>query len=109
MRPAEVARALAKALDAAEGRRKRRKRDTTPDSIGQSLERGLLDEIARADPAPDEFEGWLAGRCRAAGLASGPLRAVASKVLEEWRMAHASPEFRAWLQRGSPSDDAAAE
>ena len=106
MRPADVARALLKALDASEGRRKRRMRDTTPDAIGQSLERDLLEEVAREDPDPGAFEGWLSERCRAAGFSSGPIRAVASKVLEEWKMTHASPEFRAWLLSGARSDDA---
>ena len=106
-RPADVARSLLAALEASEGRRRRRMRDTTPDAIGQSLERDLLRRVVAEDPAPVEFEGWLIDRCREAGLASGPLRAVAGKVLDEWKLAHASPDFRAWLARGAPSDDAA--
>ena len=104
-RPADVARSLLRALEASEGRRKRRMRDTTPDAIGQSLERDLLLRVAADDPEPEAFEAWLFDHCREAGLASGPLRAVAGKVLDEWRLAHASPDFRAWLGRGAPSDD----
>ena len=105
-RPAEVARALLFALDASEGRRKRRRRDTTPDVIGLSIERNLLARVVADDPEPHAFEGWLLARCHEGGLASGPVRAVAAKVLEEWQLALASPDFRAWLSRGAPSDDA---
>ena len=105
MRPGEVAKLLLRALEASEGRRKRRKRDTTPDALGQSLERDLLSRIVADDPDPAAFEAWLVERCREAGLASGPIRALATKVLDEWRLAHASPEFRAWLRAGARSDD----
>jgi hypothetical protein len=39
-----VCRALLAALDASEGRRRRRKRDATPDAVGMSLKRWLLSE-----------------------------------------------------------------
>ena len=58
-RPALVCDALLAALDASEGRRRRRKRDTTPDAIGMSLKRRLLAEAREADPDPDAFEAWL--------------------------------------------------
>jgi hypothetical protein len=31
---------------------------------------------------------------------------MARSILEEWRLAGASPGFRDWLERGAPSDDA---
>ena len=77
MRPADFCRQLLAALDASEGRRKRRKRDTTPDAIGMALKRGLLERAVRDDPEPEAFERWLLERCLAAGNASGPLRAMA--------------------------------
>jgi hypothetical protein len=52
LRPAEVCRALLAALDASEGRRRRRKRDTTPDAIGLAIKRCLLEQAVREDPAP---------------------------------------------------------
>ena len=104
-RPADVCRRLLQAMDASEGRRKKRKRDTTPDAIGLGLKRDLLEGAVRDDPAPEAFEGWLLQRCLGARGASGPLRAMAMEILEEWRLARAAPSFREWLERGAPSDD----
>jgi hypothetical protein len=42
LRPAEFCRQLLATLDVSEGRRKRRKRDTTPDAIGLAIKRDLL-------------------------------------------------------------------
>ena len=117
MRPAEICSRLLAALDASEGRRRARKRDTTPDAIGMTLKRKLLEETVRDDPDPDDFEGWLLQRCRSTGegggassdpgwfTASGPVRAMALDVFAEWRLAQSSAEFRSWLERGAPSDD----
>jgi len=107
LRPAGVCRALLLALDASEGRRRRRKRDTTPDTLGLSLKRELLSQVVEADPDPDEFEAWLLERCLARGedVAVGALRAMAREIVAEWRLAAASPEFRAWLGAGARSED----
>ena len=105
-RPADFCRQLLAALDASEGRRKRRKRDTTPDAIGMTIKRDLLELAARENPEPEAFEPWLMEHCRVAGGISGPMRAMAQEVLAEWRLAEASPSFRDWLERGAPSDDA---
>jgi hypothetical protein len=107
VRPAEICRRLLAALDASEGRRRRRKRDTTPDSIGMAIKRTLLEETVRDDPDPDAFEGWLLERCLSAPSApSGPVRAMALDVLAEWRLAQTSAMFRSWLEQGARSDDA---
>jgi len=108
-RPADVCRRLLDALAASEGRRRRRKRDTTPDAIGIALKRRLLEETVREDPDPAGYEGWLLARCLASGAtdASGPVRAMALELLGEWRLAQASVAFRNWLDRGAPSEDAA--
>jgi len=107
-RPSEVCRELLAALEASEGRRQRRKRDTTPDAIGLAIKRGLLEQAVAADPAPEEFEAWLQEQCFAAGPGEGGVRAMALSIFEEWRLAHDADSFRAWLARGAPSDDAAA-
>jgi hypothetical protein len=107
-RPAEICRRLLAALGASEGRRRRRKRDTTPDSIGIAIKRALLEETVRDDPDPDAFEGWLVERCASAVSApSGAVRAMALDVLAEWRLAQTSVEFRSWLEQGARSDDTA--
>src|SRR5256886_13328516 len=87
LRPALVCRALLAALDASDGRRRRRKRDTTPDAIGMSLKRRLLAEAIEQDPDPEAFDTWLLERClaRAEAVSMGAMRAMARDVLEEWR------------------------
>jgi len=111
LRPAEVCRALLAALQGADGRRRKRKRDQTPDEIGLSIKRSLLSRAIQDDPSPNAFEEWLLdypGIC-ATSESPGAVAAMARIVLEEWRLAHSSDAFRNWLQRGAPSDDAAAE
>src|SRR3989449_8808395 len=120
LRPALVCRALLAALDASDGRRRRRKRDTTPDAIGMSLKRRLLAEAIERDPDPDAFDTWLLERClaRAAAGPMGAMRAMARDVLEEggvvvgfllltwWRGARAPATgiaARRWRSRSSAS------
>lgn len=104
--PAAFCRELMDTLQAADGRRRRRKRNTTPDAIGLAMKRDLLEQAIAATPAVDDFEDWLFERVLAAGDGNGGLRAVALSVLEEWRLAAQVGEFRAWLEAGAPSDDA---
>jgi len=108
LRPADVCRELLEALAASDGRRKRRQRDTTPDAIGMAIKRGLLESAARDDPEPERFEEWLMMQCLAVPPteAVGAYRAMAQEIAAEWRLAQASPDFRHWLDRGAPSDDA---
>lgn len=97
MTPRDFGTALLAALEAAEGRRRRRKRDQTPDAIGLGLKRGLLEAMVNDDPPAAAFEEWLLGH------AGNPM---APSVLDEWRLAQAMPDFAAWLAQGAPSDDA---
>jgi len=105
MRPAELCAELLQALEASEGRRRRRVRDTTPDAIGLGIKRALLEEIVTSNPEPDAFDIWLAARCLEAGVADGPIRAMAMSIWDEWQLAAATEDFRQWLARGAPSDD----
>ena len=107
IRPAEVCKALLAALEASEGQRKRRKRDQTPDAIGLTVKRELLQRAVEADPEPEGFEEWLldySRTCVTSELA-GPASAMARAVFDEWRLAHSLEEFREWLERGAPSQD----
>lgn len=97
MTPRDFCSALLAALDASEGRRRARKRDQTPDTIGLALKRELLRRVVSDDPPAEAFEAWL--------LESGRTP-TALTVLEEWRGAQTMPAFAAWLARGAPSDDA---
>lgn len=113
-RPGVICAHLLRAMEASEGRRRKRKRDTTPDAAGLSIKRWLLDEAARCDPDPEGFEAWLLERVTSrpgrstppgANDAPGAKLAMARSVLEEWRLACGSPGFRSWLLAGAPSED----
>lgn len=106
MRPADICSRLLAALDASEGRRRKRKRNTTPDSIGMAMKRTLLEETVRQDPDPDLYEQWLLEYCLSSGEVSGPMRAMALEVFYDWQLAHRSAVFRSWLEQAAPSDDA---
>lgn len=105
VRPSQVCQQLLEALDSSEGRRRRRKRDTTPDSIGLSIKRELLEAAVEDDPDPQEFEGWLVRRCHSTSGGSGPALALALDIFDEWRLALTSDAFRSWLGSGAVSDD----
>ena len=106
-RPSDLCRGLIAALEASEGRRRRRHRDTTPDAIGFGIKRDLLEAALRDDPDPDAFEAWLLAQCSEASetVSAGAVRAIARDVLAEWRLAAASPGFSRWLDGGAPSAD----
>jgi hypothetical protein len=107
VKPSAFSRELLLALDASEGRRKKRKRDTTPDAIGLGIKRDLLERAIADDPPPDAFEEWLVTQCTAAGAGDGGVRAMAMSIFDEWRLAQDADWFREWLARGAPSDDTA--
>ena len=106
-RPADLCRALLAALEASEGRRRKRKRDQTPDAFGLGVKRDLLTRAIDDDPAPEAFEAWLLEypRTCSAPEMEGPALAMARAVFEEWLLAHSLGEFRQWLEQGAPSDD----
>lgn len=105
LRPAQVCAQLIQATEASEGRRKRRKRNTTPDSIGMEIKRGLMEAAIAADPDPEVFEEWLFQQVLLAGPLSGATRAMAMQIHDEWQFALAAAGFRHWLADGAPSDD----
>jgi hypothetical protein len=108
LRPAQVCKALLAALEASEGRNRKRKRDQKPDTIGLAIKRALLSRAVQDDPNPEAFEEWLLqypGKCTS-GDPSGAVVAMARIVLEEWRLAHSMDAFRIWLEDGAPSADA---
>ena len=105
LRPAEFARRLLATLAASEGRRKRRKRDTTPDAIGLGIKHELLEGTIADDPEPNDFEGWLLEKALSAP-ASGPVRALCGEIFDEYRFAAADTGFGHWLAEGAPSADA---
>ncbi|MGQ0765627.1 MAG: type III secretion fhipep protein [Gemmatimonadota bacterium] len=113
--PADFCCRLLATIDVADGTRRRRKRDTTPDAIGLELKRALLEKAVLERPTREDFERWLwsrasfsaDGRSAADGIAyRGAVTAMAASILSEWRLCGESVEFREWLMAGAPSADA---
>jgi hypothetical protein len=75
---------------------RKRARDQQADRTGMDLKRGLLDAVAARDPEPEELEAVLM-ELAAEQTPAGPLRAIAGSVLEEWRMAAATPGWVEFL------------
>jgi hypothetical protein len=105
VRPAAVCELLLTSIEVAEGRRKRRARNTTPDNIGLNLKLELLQQCIEDDPDPDQFEAWLLQAALKPGQASGPIRAVCSDILFEWQTALTDPDYRDWLLAGPEGEE----
>ena len=103
--PVQLCQGLLSALDASEGRRRRRSRNTTADSIGLEIQRGLLEDAVREAPSAETFERWLLERCMAQGPSDGAHRAMALTIWYEWEIASQSRDVSAWLASGARSDD----
>lgn len=107
LEPAQFCAYALATIEASEGRRKRRRRDTTPDAIGLNLKREILQRAIADRPAPTAFEAWLMTQI-ATAPAGGPVHAICREILEEYRFATGDAQFRAWLAAGAPSADASA-
>ncbi len=105
LQPAQFCAYVLQTIEASEGRRKRRKRDTTPDAIGLRLKRELLERAIEQRPRPEEFEGWLLQQIMAAP-AGGPVHALCTEIFAEYEIARYDKDFVRWLAAGAPSADA---
>ena len=105
VRPGEFCQFLLRTLEASEAQTRRRKRDQTPDHIGLALRRVLLEHVVAIDPDEDQFEQALLERVLASE-ASGPLRAMAILIMNEYRFSATQPRLVEWLQAGAPNADA---
>lgn len=103
--PLALCRGMLDALDASEGRRKRRSRNTTADSIGLEIQRAMLADAVREAPDAAHFERWLQERCVAEGESDGAHRAMALMIWHEWQLASQLGDGGAWLTSGARSDD----
>jgi hypothetical protein len=103
--PAQLCQGLLGALEASEGRRRRRARNTTADSIGLAIQRDLLEAAVRDSPDASDFERWLLTRCLSEGESDGATRAMAIFVWQQWCLAREAGDYGAWLAEGAPSDD----
>ena len=90
MRPGDFARLL---LATGFALPRQRARDQQADRAGLDLKRRLLTLLAERDPEPDEFEATLLTIVEAIGPPTGPTRAVALIVHQEWQAACAAPNW----------------
>jgi hypothetical protein len=76
---------------------RQRARDQQADISGSALKARILNELVVLDPEPAQMEAVLEQIITLLGEPSGPTRAVAVSVLEEWQAACVSPQFVEWL------------
>jgi hypothetical protein len=76
---------------------RQRARDQQADISGSTLKARILNELVWLDPEPVQMEAALEQIVTLLGEPSGPTRAVAVSVFEEWQAACASPQFVEWL------------
>src|SRR5262249_21743306 len=76
---------------------RQRARDQQSDIHGNALKSSILNELVVLDPVPERLEATLEQIIEQLGPPTGPTRAVAVSILEEWRAACTSPTFVEWL------------
>ena len=74
-----------------------RARDQEADRAGLDLKRRVLDRLVALDPQPDDLATALTGIIDEFGPPTGPTRAVALSIHEDWQAAVAAPEWVAYL------------
>src|SRR5262249_21750470 len=76
---------------------RQRARDQQADRAGLQLKRQVLERLAAFDPEPAELEATLARIVEEIGQPTGPTRALAVLIRDEWQAACAAPEWVAHL------------
>lgn len=104
LRPRDLALILLASRDL---RPRQRARDQQADTAGLALKRRVLEEVAALDPEPETLEAALAEIVEKLGEPSGPARAIAALVRDEWLMACAAPEWVGQLLAEAVEDPAA--
>jgi hypothetical protein len=94
LRPRDLAMLL---LASGDLRPRQRARDQEADRAGLELKRRILERLAELDPDPEELAALLARIVEEMGPPTGPTRAIAVSVQEEWQAANATPEWVAYL------------
>jgi hypothetical protein len=74
-------------------RPRQRARDQLADLAGMEIKRRILERLVEADPEPEELELVLMEIVDEIGPPSGPTRAVAAVIRDEWQAASAAPEW----------------
>ncbi len=94
LRPRDLALLL---LASGDLRPRKRARDQQADRAGLELKRQILNRLAAHDPEPGELEETLMRIVEEIGPPTGPTRALAATIRDEWQDACASPEWVAHL------------
>jgi hypothetical protein len=76
---------------------RQRARDQQADRAGLELKRRVLSTLVALDPEPEDLESALMAIVERVESPSGPVRAMALALLEDWRAASATPEWLAHL------------
>jgi hypothetical protein len=76
---------------------RQRARDQQADRAGLELKRRVLNALVARDPEPEELEAALLAIIEELGPPSGPTRAIALALVEEWRAAAVTPDWLAHL------------
>jgi hypothetical protein len=84
---------------------RRRARDQQADLAGLEVKRRVLDRLAALDPEPADLDATLARIVEEIGPPTGPTRAIAVTVREEWLAAVALPEWVAHLLEQATAED----
>jgi hypothetical protein len=74
-------------------RPRKRARDQQADQAGLELKRRVLDRLAALDPEPGDLEAALVRIVEEIGPPTGPSRAIAATVRDEWQAACSAPEW----------------
>jgi hypothetical protein len=74
-----------------------RARDQEADRTGLELKRRVLDRLAAIDPDSDDLTSTLTKIIEEIGPPTGPTRAIAMSIQEDWKAAVAAPEWVAHL------------
>ena len=90
MRPRDLALLL---LASADLLPRQRARDQQADLAGLALKRCLLDRLAALDPVPEQLDATLARIVDEIGPPTGPTRALALSIRDEWQSAQTQPEW----------------
>jgi hypothetical protein len=76
---------------------RQRARDQQADLAGLALKKRVLEELCAIDPEPEELEAALFQIVAKLGPPTGPTRALALSIREEWQAACTAPEWTAHL------------
>ena len=80
-------------LSGANSAPRQRARDQQADRAGLKLRRQLLERLIAMDPDDEQLEAALSEVIEQMGPPTGPTRAIAAGVRDEWHLANADPQF----------------